>query len=114
MTVRTLIMSAVVIIPVFGFNISCEKKQPITAEATMEPSVQDSVGEPPSDSGSLQGEGEDSGEGEDMGYESEKDEGQHKGPGFEPQQEDAVESYEPEEEGEDEDAVYGSDVDEQA
>ncbi|UCG79786.1 MAG: hypothetical protein JSV60_07330, partial [Desulfobacterales bacterium] len=96
MTVRTLIIAVILIIPAFVFNVSCEKEKPIAEESTIEPSFEDPAEEAPFDWGP-QGDEADTEEDEDMGYEYEEDEGENEDPGFKSEEEGEDKKSEPEE-----------------
>ncbi|UCD86278.1 MAG: hypothetical protein JSV01_00380 [Desulfobacterales bacterium] len=91
---RMFILAVVLIVPVFLFNVSCEKEQPVSEESALEHPVPEPVGIEPQpaeveedvamDEAVEEGEGEDvghevveeEGEGEDVGHEAVEEEGE--------------------------------------
>jgi hypothetical protein len=59
MNIRMFILASILIVPVFLFNISCEKEQPVSEDVAQEQPVQESVGEEAQPSGVVHDEGAD-------------------------------------------------------
>jgi hypothetical protein len=74
MNIRMFILASILILPVFLFNISCEKEQPISEDVALEQPMPESVGEEPQPLGVVHDEDEDEDADEDVDDELDEEE----------------------------------------